>query len=75
MVLDAAYFEKRLPQSLEAIYYHKGVAAAADLARQMQRAFSAQFHVTTPLLVFDPANWERPFAEADAPGGAGGHRG
>merc|ERR1711908_135384 len=59
VVCDAAYFAAKLPWSIEAVYYHRGVAKAPEMARQMQRALARHFHsevpagAAPPVLTFD----------------------
>ena len=62
MVLDANYFAAKLPESIEAIYYHTGVPNAQQLARDMARTFARKFGRTgsqvPPVLAFDASNWD-----------------
>ena len=74
VVLDAKSFESMLPESMEAIYYHKGRTGADAIARDMQRVFVQRYHEqlaaagarAPPVLSFDGANWDAPFADEGA---------
>lgn len=49
VVVDAKAFAERLPQAVEAVYYHQAAAPRAqELARGLQRAFVRHFQGTQP---------------------------
>ncbi len=73
VIVDAAYRDAQLPQSIEAFFHVEGCKGQAVLnrkctgreeAQQVHAAFLAQFGLeaaAVPLLKLDPSSWERPF--------------
>lgn len=78
VIVNSKHFNAKLPDSVEAFFYPKGHSTVTgDLGygikvdvRQVHRDFLHTYGLTerqVPLLEFDPANWDEPFAVKSNP--------